>query len=269
MATDARRSGTKSADPHRLVAAAYYGGLLLLLALILTTLLDRVLPAELSSRIGFNSEGYLLALVLGLWIQFVRPRLTEAMRWRVTWAVAAGFLGLAVVLYLSDVPSRFKTLNETFFALTLILPYLTLHRPLRRWPLLVSAALFVGVVVGVAVSPADSPVVLLAETMAALILVPPAFDLVDRGILDPSTVTRAGLRYGWYALLIAVPVAVVLLGTGARSGGGFHEVLQYVGRVHEGVIGVLLVQLYLAVALGRTGRSPSQASPVAVGRDRQ
>ena len=256
MATSATRpSATPARTPReRVLGVAFFGGLILLMVAILTPLLGKLLPAELAQRIGFNSEGYTLAIVVGLWIQFVRPRLTAATRWQIPLAAAVVCLGLALGLYTSELPSRFKTLNEAFFALTLILPYLSLGRPLRRWPPLVSAVLLVGVVAGVIVSPAESPVVLLAETVAALILVPLAFDLVDRGILEPRARTFAGVRYSWYAVLVAVPLAVVLLGTDARSGGGFAEVLEYLGRVHEGVIGVLLVQLYFAVALGRTGR---------------
>jgi len=237
---------------RRVLSWLFYGGLLLLMAAILTTLLGRLLPAELARRIGFNSEGYTLAVVLAGWIQFVRPKLTRATRWQVT-LVAAACLALALALYTSALPSQFKTLNETFFALSLILPYVTLPRPLRRWPPMASAGLLVAVLVGVASSPAQSPVVLLAETVAALILVPLAFDVVDRGILEPTARTVSGLRYCWYAVLVVVPLLVVLLGTEARSGGGFADVLEYLGRVHEAVIGILLVQLYFAVGLGRTG----------------
>ena len=232
----------------------YYGGLLVLLAAILTMLLGRLLPTRLAERIGFNSEGYVVALVLGAWIQAVLPRLTEVTRWRITLAAAGACLAIALALYTSELPSRFKTLNESFFALSLILPYLALARPLHRWPRVVSAGLLVAVVAGVAVGPADSAVVLLAETMAALILVPVAFDFVDRGILEPHSTTVTELRYCWYVLLIVVPLLVVLLGTDVRDGGGFHKVLQYLGRVHEAVIGILLVQLYLAVGLGRSGK---------------
>ena len=237
---------------RRVLSWLFYGGLLLLMAAILTTLLGRLLPAELARRIGFNSEGYTLAVVLAGWIQFVRPKLTRATRWQVT-LVAAACLALALALYTSALPSQFKTLNETFFALSLILPYVTLPRPLRRWPPMASVGLLVAVLVGVASSPAQSPVVLLAETVAALILVPLAFDVVDRGILEPTARTVSGLRYCWYAVLVVVPLLVVLLGTEARSGGGFADVLEYLGRVHEAVIGILLVQLYFAVGLGRTG----------------
>jgi len=151
--------------------------------------------------------------------EFVRPKLTRATRWQVTLVAAAACLALALALYTSALPSQFKTLNETFFALSLILPYVTLPRPLRRWPPMASVGLLVAVLVGVASSPAQSPVVLLAETVAALILVPLAFDVVDRGILEPTARTVSGLRYCWYAVLVVVPLLVVLLGTEARSGG--------------------------------------------------
>ena len=77
----------------------YYGGLLLLLGAILTMLLGQLLPARLAERIGFNSEGYVMALVLGAWIQTVLPRLTEVTRWRIPLAAAAVCLALALALY--------------------------------------------------------------------------------------------------------------------------------------------------------------------------
>ncbi len=235
--------------------ATFYGGLVLLMVLILSGGLGAVLPAELARRIGYNSEGYALAVLLAAWIQFVLPRLHAGTRWAVTLLVAGLSLALGAALVSSDLPSSFTTLNEAFFALGLVLPYLALTRPLPRWPALLSTALLVLVVLGVATSSADSPVVRLAETLVVLILMPLAFDLVDRGILDPAARTSAVLRCAWYAALVIIPIVVVLLGNDVREGGGVHAVLQYIGRVHEAVIGVLLVQLYFAVALGRRGRS--------------
>ncbi len=81
---------------RRVLSWLFYGGLLLLMAAILTTLLGRLLPAELARRIGFNSEGYTLAVVLAGWIQFVLPKLTRATRWQVTLVVAAACLALAL-----------------------------------------------------------------------------------------------------------------------------------------------------------------------------
>jgi len=172
----------------------FYGGLLLLMAAILTTLLGRLLPAELARRIGFNSEGYTLAVVLAGWIQFVRPKLTRATRWQVT-LVAAACLALALALYTSALPSQFKTLNETFFALSLILPYVTLPRPLRRWPPMASAGLLVAVLVGVASSPgAVAGGVARRDGRRAD---PGAAGLRcrRRGILEPTARTVSGLCY--------------------------------------------------------------------------
>lgn len=244
---------TTSARPA-VLATLFYGGLALLMLAILTQTLTWVLPDDVARRVGFNSEGYTLALLLAAYIQLVLPRLRDATRWPVAMLVAGICFAAALGLYGSDLPSRFKTLNEALFALALVLPYVTLRRPLGRWPGVVSAALLAAVVLGVVTNPAESPAVLLAETFAVLVLAPLAFDVVDRGILDPAAVTSRALRLTWYAVLVAVPLVVVALGTDVRTGGGWHAVLEYLGRTHEGVIGLLLVQLYLAVGLGRTGR---------------
>lgn len=257
MTLDASPPAAATAQARRgaVLAALYYGGLVLLLTAILSQTLTAVLPAGLARRIGFNSEGYTLAVLLAAYIQFVLPRLRGSARWVVAPLVAATSLAIALGLFNSDLPSRFKTLNETFFALVLVLPYVTLARPLHRWPGLASTTVLAAIVLGVITSPTDSPVVLLAEAFAVLALAPLAFDIVDRAILDPTARTSTVLRYSWYGALILVPLVVVVLGTDIRDGGGVHAVLDYVGRTHEGVIGLLLVQLYLAVGLGRTGRS--------------
>ncbi|MBA2416801.1 MAG: hypothetical protein H0V64_13130 [Geodermatophilaceae bacterium] len=255
------RASLTHAWQHRLLGVVFYGGLALLMFLILTTLLDRVLPTDLANRLGYNSEGYTLALVVCAWIQAVRPRLSEPLRWWIALAAGLGCAAIGLGLYASELPSQLKTLNETFIALALILPYLTLARPLRRWvPLAISTGVAAAVVLGVVLGSRQSPFVLLAETMAMLFLVPLALDVVDRAILEPRAPTSAVRRYGWYAMLVVVPLAVVLLGTDARSGDGFAVVLDYLGRVHESVIGVLLVHVYLAVGLRRSG-SPLPASP--------
>lgn len=246
-------SATTRSRRRAVLTAVYYGVLLLAMTTILTQTLASVLPAELARRIGFNSEGYTIAILLGVYLQFALPRLRGSARWTVALVLAGISLTVAVGLYSSDLPSRFKTLNEAFFALALLLPYVTLARPLGRWPALISAGMLALVVGGAMADPVDSPVVLLAETFAVFVLAPLAFDVVDRGILDPTARTSIALRYTWYAALIVIPLVVVLLGTGIRDGGGLHTVLEYIGRSHEGVIGLLLTQLYFAVALGRTG----------------
>lgn len=250
-----RHAAPETSSRPAVLTMLFYGGLGLLMLAILTQTLTWVLPDGVARRVGFNSEGYTVALLLAAYIQVLLPRLRGAARWPLALLVSAICFAGALGLYTSDLPSRFKTLNEALFALAVVLPYVTLRRPLGRWPGLVSAALLAAVVIGVVTNPADSPAVLLAETFAVLVLAPLSFDVVDRGILDPAALTSRIVRFAWYAVLVVVPLVVVALGTDARTGGGWHTLLEYLGRTHEGVIGLLLVQLYLAVGLGRTGRS--------------
>lgn len=235
------------------VSVLYYGVLTVLLAGILTNTLADAMPAHLAKRIGYNSEGYLFALLLAVWIQFGLPRLRG--RNRATVAIILGVMCAAtgIGLLSSSLPAPIKTLNETWVALTLIIPYVALRRPLGIWAPLSSIVVLSAVIAAVPLEP-DSLVVDLAETFGFLILVPLAFDVVDRGILDPWAVTEPRARHAWYALLVAIPVTVVILGVGERTGGGLHAVLEYLGRIHESFIGTLLVVLFFAVGLGRVGQ---------------
>ena len=84
-----------------------------------------VLPNALSVRIGHNTEGYILAIVVAAWIQFVRPRIAGSrVEWIVTTIVALAFVGLTIYLLVGHgVASRFKTLNEGTLAAALLVPY--------------------------------------------------------------------------------------------------------------------------------------------------
>ena len=97
-------------------------------------------------------------------------------------------------LLASDLPSRWRTLNETFLALALLLPYLQLRRPLPR---ALPSGIAVVLLVVVVAFESTAAVTDLAETFGILILAPVAFDLVDRGILDPQPAART--RWLWYA----------------------------------------------------------------------
>ncbi|MBA3523939.1 MAG: hypothetical protein H0T85_05210 [Geodermatophilaceae bacterium] len=262
MISEAAVAHGSSSDPglvshrrRRLVSGLFYGGLGLLMLLILTATLSDVLPAAVARRVGFNSEGYTFALLLAAWIQSALPRLRG--RARMPLALLAGVLCAVVALALfdGDWTSRVKTLNEAFFGLALVLPYTALRRPLPRWvPPALSAVVLVAIAYTITTDNPDSPAVLLAESFALYLLVPIAFDVVDRGILQPRAVTTAAVRWSFYLALVVVPVAVVEIGVDQRQGSGFPEVLEYVGRIHEGVIGILLVVVFFAVGLGRTGR---------------
>lgn len=248
-------SGPVSARRRQVAGLVFYGGLALLMLLILTTTLDDVLPDRLARRVGFNSEGYIFALLLGVWIQGVLPRLRGRARMPIAVLAGGAALAVAVVLYDSEWTSRVKTLNEAFFGLALVLPYVALRRPLPRWlPCVLSAVVLVLIVYAIASDGPESLAVLLAESFALYLIAPIAFDVVDRGILDPAAVTSTVVRWSFYAVLVVIPVVVVELGVDHRQGKGFPEVLEYIGRAHEGVIGILLVVVFFAVALGRTGR---------------
>jgi hypothetical protein len=235
----------------RLAAVTLYGGLALLLTGILLEALAAFLPNSLAVRVGFNSEGIFLTLLLCGWIQFVRPRLVRSAheRWRVL-AVAAALGAVGVHLYGSDYPSRFKTLNESFVAAAFVVVYLHLRRPLRREvPLAIAGVVLALMVLGQGISSVTS----FAESLAVFLLLPAGLDVVDRAILQPNEKTSAALRFGWYGLLVALPIMSSVLYHGGWLEGVAGEAVRYAVRLHEGFIAVLLMQLYFAVILGRRG----------------
>lgn len=233
------------------MGVVFYGGLLLLMAAILLQLLDNVLPNGLARRIGFNSEGFVLALMIAAWIQFARPRLTDSKsQWPVTLAVGLACVAVGVALLATDLPPRFRTLNETFLAAGVVLPYLQLRRPLPPWvPIAFSAAVFAAIVF----FSHTELVTGLAETLGVLVLLPLAVDVYDRGILDSKALTSPTVRYGFYAALVIVPVTLSILERKLDIGGVFGDVTRYGVRLHESFICILLVSLYFAVGLGRRG----------------
>jgi hypothetical protein len=247
--------------PQRRTVATvvFYLGLGALMVAVLTGVLQDLMPAGIAARVGYNSEGYLAALLLGLWIQVVRPRLAgHGWQWPVTLAVGVALAVIALLLFASDLPSRFKTLNETLLGLALVVPYVQVRRPLPpRLAVCLSAAVLA---VMVAFNRTEY-VTTFAEGLGLLLLVPLAFDVVDRGILEPDRRTSPRLRYGWYALLVLMPVTSSLLYHGQVFGGLVGEGIRYQVRLHESFVGMLLVQLYLAVGLGRTGRRGGRAAP--------
>ena len=243
------------------VGLVFHLGLSLLLATILLDILRDVVPPGLARRIAFNSEGYTAALLLALWIQFARPRLSSrTWEWPVTIAAGLALVAIGYLLFTSELPSRFKTLNETMFALALVIPYVQVRRPVPA-PLAIGiSAVILGVTV--ALNRTDF-VVLLSETLALLLLAPLALDVVDRGILDERRSTSPRLRYAWYALLVLMPMTFsILFHEEAFSGGLLAEVVRYGVRLHEAFVGILLVQLYFAVGLRRTGRVPDTAEAI-------
>jgi hypothetical protein len=236
----------------RILPVVFYGGLLLVLASIVFQWLPRIAPDGIASRIGHNSEGYLAAVVVAAWIQYVRPRLTGHRReWPVTALVAAVSLGIGLALIASDLPSRWRTLNETFLALAVLLPYLQVRRPLPR---ALPGGIAAGLLVVVIAFESTAAVTDLAETFGLLILAPLAFDLVDREILDPRARTAGRVRLLWLAALVVVPVVLSVLEYKVGVDGVLGVAVRYGVRVTEAFVCLLLVEVYLALVLARPGR---------------
>ena len=236
----------------------FYGVSVVVVIGVLGQLFAEVLPGSVASRIGHNSEGIVLALLLALWIEFARPRLAGSTReWPVTLAVAGLCVLLAVLLLQSDLPSRFRTLNETFLAAAAVVPYLQARRPLPVRFAVAASAVVLAVVV---VANRTAAITDLAEALAVLILVPVGFDVVDRGILDPEASTSVRVRLGWYVGLVLVPIAFSVLEYGIGFRGLFGEFTRYGVRVAEAFIALLLVEVYFAIGLGRVGRSATSRS---------
>lgn len=238
---------------RRWLPVAFYGGLLVVLVGVLLEVWATVLPGGLATRIGHNTEGYLFALVLGAWIQLVRPRLAGTTR-EVPVTAATSVLALAAGLGLlaTDWASRFVTLNEPLVALAALIPFAQVRGPWsRRLALGISGAALLLMVVG---GERIQVVTDQAEALGFLLLVPLALGVVDSGVLRPSSTTSAVLRWLWYAAMLVVPVLLSyleyqvgvdgFLGTGTRFG----------VRIAESFIGTLLLSAYFAVGLGWTGR---------------
>jgi hypothetical protein len=163
----------------------------------------------------------------------------------------------AVLLLASDLPSRFRTLNETFLAVSCLFIYVQASRPLPRR---VAPVLAIAVLAVIVLANRTAAVTDLAETLGMLLLAPLALDVVDRGILDPEARTSLRLRLSWYGLLICLPICFSLLWHAGILTGLAYEITRYDIRMHEAFVGILLMELYFAVALGRIGQA-QQSSP--------
>jgi hypothetical protein len=244
-------------DRRRIFAVLYYGGLVLVLALILLQLLDEVLGKRLATHIAHNSEAYLAALVLSAWIQFVRPRLTgRRAEWPVALLVGVIMLVIGIALIQTHLPSRFRTLNEAFVALAILIPYVQARRPVSR---ILSYGL-PGVVLLLALVIGDRGLVRdQAESAVMLILIPIGLDLIDRGILQSDAVTSVRARWTWYAALVLIPILFVALRKGAHVGGWAGNRMLYSQRGLEGYIAAFFIEVYFAVFLGWVGRRVTPA----------
>lgn len=252
-------------DSHRrLIRWVFYGGLAVLLLLITTDLLSEILPSSMARRVAYNSEGYLFALVLAAWLQFGTRRLSD--RIRLQWALALGvfWATVGVGLIVSDLPSRIRTLNESSLALAFLIPYVIFRRPLPQWTWLSVPVLIAMVVWGVTQDP-EGWIVDQAETFGFLILAVLTLDVFDRAVLEPGRASRPWTLWAWYGFMVIEPVVVSALGTEMRGDDGVAaRTLQWLGRIHESFIGVLLVVLILRLAPVRRGAARPAGRSAAV-----
>jgi hypothetical protein len=233
------------------VGAAFHGALVVVLAGIVLGVWPAVLPHAIAARLGHNSEGFLLALLLTPRIQFARPRLAgTARQWPVTGAAAALCAATGAFLLVTQLPPVLRTLNEAFLGAALLIPYVQLRRPLPRWAPVLLPAVAVAVMV---LGERTHPVTDLAEVLGVLVLAPIGLDLVDRAILDGSARPSPRLRCGWYAFLVAAPVLFSVLEYRVGVGGG---ALRYAVRITEAFVCLLLVELYFAVTPPRRRPPP-------------
>ncbi len=241
------RGGTVLDRAHDRIGAAeavriglFYVVAAVLLVVITTKHLADILPTHLAHRVADNSEGYVIAGVACLWLHFVRR---DAQRRGIGLAVGivGGLvcLGLGILFKKAGWPSSIGTLNEAWFGLAFLLPYVMLPRPLR-WAPLFSLA----VVVGLLIAHDTSIVVKGAESWMVLILAPLGFDVFDRAVLDPAAKESHLSRLAWMAILIAVPLAAAALHHHVGHG-HVNGIRDYVSRANEAFVGLLIVHAYV------------------------
>ncbi len=247
----------------RWVAIVFFGGLAALSLLVFSKHLSDVLPQAVATHIARNNEGLVLAVVLGAWIQFIRPRLVSSYAMPIALLVGAGFL--LGGLWLTHGPLTkpgggvFITQDETAYALAVLIPYVQLLRPVPLWAYLVPV---VGFVVPVVIG-SNQTITNLAEFFTALVLVPITVDIVDSGILDgsPARVGRGAL----WTLLMAVCVVAMFKGFDRRPDTVIDEVVRWVYRGAEMFIAAGFLTLYFSVLRhDLRPRRPVAAPPVGV-----
>ena len=234
----------------------FYALLTVLIVGVLFLVFNQVLPESVARRIGRNSEGYVLLLLAAGWIEFVRPKLAGTSReWAVTFGASAFCVAMGLFLLATDFPSRFRTLNETFLGAAVLLPYLQLRRPL---PTRAVVGGVLALLAAIVVFNRTAVVTDLAETLVFLLLAPIGFDLIDKGILDPEAETSPPLRYTWYAALVVAPIVFSILEYQIGFSGLLGEATRYAVRPAEAFIFMLVIELYLAVVMGSTGRAEAR-----------
>lgn len=240
------------------------GALAVWLAVLWLGWTDR-LPQAIASRIMNNSEVWCFLVLMVPWIQFVLPAVPRSrfQRWVVVFGVAATLLVGGLLLRNSIGPRQIWTFNEPVIAAAVLVPYMSLARPLPRpvrlVALLTPIVLAVTAVILALPEPGEKMQstnvgIQQAEMLMLVLLTVISVDFIDTGILDPKARTVRSRRLVWYTTLLALPLIVVLLGADARVGAAlWNLVANVLGRSHEAFLGTLLLCLIFAVFYGRIG----------------
>jgi hypothetical protein len=242
------------------VSTIYYVLVCALLFGVLFELWSKVLPKHLAGQVGHNSEGYLAALIMAPWIQFVRPRLAgKRAEWPVITVVSVGLLALGCYMVWGTWASRFATLNEGAFAAAVLIPYVHVRRPLPRS---LAGWLTASMIVFTFATIRWSVTVDIAETYGMVILAVAGLDMIDRGILEPTATTSIVKRWVWYLFLVVAPLYFSLAEYHWHAGdtGVYGTAIRWLVRINESFIYALLIELFFAVGLGLVGRRTSRTS---------
>jgi hypothetical protein len=223
----------------RVRVVVFYAAFLALLVLIVTKHLGDLLPHGLTNQIGHNSEGYAVAVVACAWVQWVLPEsIRRAVSWQAALVGGVACLAVAIVFKTAGLPSTIGTLNEAFFGLAFVLPYV--HIPGRvRWAGVFSIALVVALLIGHDTSVVQKG----AEAWVVIVLAPLGLDVFDRGLLDPPARNGHLLRLAWLAALVVVPLLVALL-DGHLGHGHVEGIRDYLAKANEAFVGLFIVHAY-------------------------
>jgi len=228
---------------QRPFAIIYFGGLSALTVLILAGVLGDLLPQSVAGTLARNSEAYVMVLVLSAWIALIRSRWTKWLTWSVTLVLTLVLVAISLLL-LQVENSSLRTLNESTFALAILVAYVRLSRPLPVWAWALPAVAVALPMVFAGTTFATNG----AESFGFLVLIPCTLDLVDRSILEPAQPERLGRVCGWVAFLILVPAVISLVRPDSPVG-VMEEVLRYLSRPTEAFVSAVLLLLYFS--LGR------------------
>ncbi len=240
-------------------SAIYYIGMIAALLGVLFKEWVNVVPHGIASQIGHNSEGYLAAIIVPAWIQFVRPKLVgKSAEWFLTGVFALAFLALTIVMLNTNWPSQYKTLNESTLAIAILVPYVQFRRPLpRRFAAIATIVLVIATIASVKTWFTTN----LAEAVGMVILAVAGLDLIDRGILEPNAVTSTVKRWSWYAFLVIAPIFFGLWEHKWNAGttGLIGTPVRWIVRINESFIFAIAMNFFFAVLLGRTGSNEAPA----------